>query len=299
MTRLQLTDKDDFGRYLARGLEVNEFQATVIETAWNAPLPEGWTEHCTDGKLYFFNTLTDKASWTHPLEETFRDMIAQVEGWQNGEANFANACALSAQHMEQVTQVCCEDLQDWSGPFYPENPEEHNPDTVPRPYYYSTSTEESSWESPLTHWDADLKFRAEAFEQCLNLFLQEPKPFSDNVRSILERFAPLRAHQPASLENLRYFEPSVPESDEQQMDFLSARSDRQKTGRSEFYSAREHNTPHSPSHNDSGRDEKDNGNVVEANGIGKAQGEKDSGLGDENTGHVFTLDETEPVATEG
>jgi len=232
MAALRLMDYRDFVAYL--GHHETPFGRKVVEVAWVMPLPEGWTEQCSEGRLFFFNGLTDKATWKHPLEQTFRDVIAEVESWEEKAKDFETACTLAATYLEDISAIACEDLRDWRGPFYPHDLDDQ---ANSRPYYYSVTTGESSWESPLSFWDADLKFRAEALEQCLNLFMGDPKPFSDNINKLLDNFASLRLPDIQGLN--RMVQAVAPEVGEGPVEFMSARSELTKADKnSEFCSAR-------------------------------------------------------------
>eukprot|EP00397_Hematodinium_sp_SG-2012_P029686 GEMP01031387.1.p1 GENE.GEMP01031387.1~~GEMP01031387.1.p1 ORF type:complete len:261 (+),score=49.37 GEMP01031387.1:122-904(+) len=216
MARLRLTDFYDFARYLnPRG---SPLALEVVEVAWKTHLPAGWTEESHEGKLYFFNHLTEQAVWVHPLDQTFRDVMTEVRAWEEDMCDFAAACNLAASHIDIAARAAFEDLNNWRGPFVSENPEEDNETQV---YYYNALTKGSSWECPLTFWDQDLRFRAEALERCISMFAGEPKPFTESVSSILEQFAPLR---PRDLDlRLERTQPSVPASAEPP-EFLSVRS---------------------------------------------------------------------------
>ncbi|KAK3238403.1 hypothetical protein CYMTET_51582, partial [Cymbomonas tetramitiformis] len=51
----------------------------VVERALEAPLPESWSEASDNkGNTYYYNGVTGKTSWDHPLDVSFRDMVAQA-----------------------------------------------------------------------------------------------------------------------------------------------------------------------------------------------------------------------------
>lgn len=234
---LRLTDYSDFARYL--GDHDEPLARKVVEVAWTTQLPANWTEETNDGRLYFFNHVTEEAVWVHPLDSTYRDVIAEVKRWNDTKCDFATACTLAALHIEQVTETAIEDLSNWRGPFWSEDGDEK------QAYYYNIVTKGSSWESPLIFWDHSLRFRAAALEQCISLFVGEPKPFTDSVCSLLERFSALRAPK-LELQLVKESSPKlrIPSTNEP-VDFMSSRSrdtgivesDR-GTGRSEYYTAR-------------------------------------------------------------
>mmetsp|Transcript_28526 Transcript_28526/g.46232 ORF Transcript_28526/g.46232 Transcript_28526/m.46232 type:complete len:173 (+) Transcript_28526:124-642(+) len=50
----------------------------IVNEAWNAPLPSGWTEHVgPNGHVFYYNSDTDSSQWLHPLDEVYREHIAR------------------------------------------------------------------------------------------------------------------------------------------------------------------------------------------------------------------------------
>eukprot|EP00929_Paragymnodinium_shiwhaense_P007410 TRINITY_DN111313_c0_g1_i1.p1 TRINITY_DN111313_c0_g1~~TRINITY_DN111313_c0_g1_i1.p1 ORF type:complete len:1507 (+),score=590.76 TRINITY_DN111313_c0_g1_i1:138-4658(+) len=48
----------------------------IAEEAFNAPLPPFWTEHQDEqNRIYFHNTATGNSSWSHPMDDIFRDIV--------------------------------------------------------------------------------------------------------------------------------------------------------------------------------------------------------------------------------
>ena len=75
-------DVDSFARYL--GLEQNSCSHLLwlAEEALCAPLPEGWTEHVSAqcGAIYFLDTATKTATWSHPLDHAYALTARQLRG---------------------------------------------------------------------------------------------------------------------------------------------------------------------------------------------------------------------------
>mmetsp|Transcript_11721 Transcript_11721/g.19055 ORF Transcript_11721/g.19055 Transcript_11721/m.19055 type:complete len:510 (+) Transcript_11721:86-1615(+) len=77
-------DEYEFYKYAAyMGVDPkrdSEDLVKVVNEAWNATLPTGWTEHLSPGRLvYFYNEETDSSQWTHPLDESYRQRISYLK----------------------------------------------------------------------------------------------------------------------------------------------------------------------------------------------------------------------------
>jgi len=68
--------------------------------AYDAPLPENWTEHFDwEGKVYFYNNATDQVSRDHPLDEFYRQLYVAYKkagGGHKDEAATREAAAAAA-----------------------------------------------------------------------------------------------------------------------------------------------------------------------------------------------------------
>ena len=65
-----------FGRYLNVDILKYPFCLKYILACMNENLPLYWEEYKTDnGEIYFYNKKLDISTWTHPLDEYYRDLI--------------------------------------------------------------------------------------------------------------------------------------------------------------------------------------------------------------------------------
>eukprot|EP00276_Gloeochaete_wittrockiana_P024027 CAMPEP_0184365834 /NCGR_PEP_ID=MMETSP1089-20130417/150783_1 /TAXON_ID=38269 ORGANISM="Gloeochaete wittrockiana, Strain SAG46.84" /NCGR_SAMPLE_ID=MMETSP1089 /ASSEMBLY_ACC=CAM_ASM_000445 /LENGTH=251 /DNA_ID=CAMNT_0026707211 /DNA_START=248 /DNA_END=999 /DNA_ORIENTATION=- len=75
-------DEEEFSKY-AEYLGVDPTYDSdllhIVEQAWNAPLPSGWTEHVSpDGSVFYYHEESDTSQWVHPMDEKYRDYIADL-----------------------------------------------------------------------------------------------------------------------------------------------------------------------------------------------------------------------------
>ena len=70
----------------------------IAGEAYDAPLPEYWTEHFDEeGNVYFFNQSTDDVSRDHPLDDYYRELyrlFRETPGLPEAEARRAAAGVL-------------------------------------------------------------------------------------------------------------------------------------------------------------------------------------------------------------
>ena len=59
----------------------NESLLKIVQQAYVAPLPPNWEEYADDqGRIYFYNHVTEISSWAHPSDRTYKELI-QVGFW--------------------------------------------------------------------------------------------------------------------------------------------------------------------------------------------------------------------------
>lgn len=123
----------------------------VAEKCFQEAYPPGWSEEVdpVSGALYFFHGLSDEASWRHPLEKTFREVLEFVEK-AIGIAVVTLAERIDT-HLQQAQARASDDLEGWTGP--------HGGWTEDERYFYNTKTQVSSWEDPREPWQYDLHLR--------------------------------------------------------------------------------------------------------------------------------------------
>eukprot|EP00741_Cyanophora_paradoxa_P002638 tig00000615_g2560.t1 len=64
----------------------------IVEEAFQAPLPGGWTEHVSENDLvYFFNSETGESTWEHPLDRHYRALLGEKRAERAGGAFYVSS----------------------------------------------------------------------------------------------------------------------------------------------------------------------------------------------------------------
>jgi len=158
----------------------------VVKEAFDAPLPISWTEHLDEeGRVYFFNQITQESSWLHPMDAVFKEVIELIqEHRRKGEEPAAKteegAEASSTKddtkkkegaskstsvrkhetvqaHLEKAHQEALSNMEHWSGPYSSEAGQ----------YYYNATHDVSSWENPIDELQKQLALRQRILHKCL------------------------------------------------------------------------------------------------------------------------------------
>lgn len=158
------------------GVDLNKAEEAslrwVVKEAFAAPLPVSWTEHLDEeGRVYFFNQITQESSWLHPMDGVFKEVIDLVKVHQktpsasNSKAGGAQSSSSSAPtkhdvvqaHLEQAHKEALAHIEAWSGPYTSEAGQ----------YYYNSAHDVSSWENPIYEWQKQLALRQRILHRCL------------------------------------------------------------------------------------------------------------------------------------
>ncbi|CAE8593442.1 unnamed protein product, partial [Polarella glacialis] len=96
--------------------------------AFNAQLPDCWTEHLDDeGRIYFFNESSNQSTWEHPMDSVYRELLSIVQRAREADVvSSEEACAAVVRaHLQEVHQRAVRALEDWSGPYASEDEGEY------------------------------------------------------------------------------------------------------------------------------------------------------------------------------
>eukprot|EP00913_Durusdinium_trenchii_P025808 g24222.t1 len=141
----------DFREY-AKSLGVTEEDADLLwvaKEAFEAPLPSGWSEHFDpEGRVYFFSQVTQRSSWSHPLDDVFRELIQLI----NSSEIFKVQSHLQSNHDRAAAA-----LDGWSGPYVAEDGE----------YFCHFEQGVSTWHNPVEEWQTELAVRQQVLQRCL------------------------------------------------------------------------------------------------------------------------------------
>uniref|UniRef100_A0A7S4V5F1 WW domain-containing protein n=1 Tax=Alexandrium monilatum TaxID=311494 RepID=A0A7S4V5F1_9DINO len=159
------TDRDlvEYGRSLGlsddeAGKDANLRQ--VVQEAFEAPLPNAWTEHVdAEGRVYFFNQISEESTWSHPMDGVYRELVAFIKSVRTEEgANQPGQLATKVrEHLLEVHQQALTHLDGWSGPYASETGQ----------YYYNERLGLSTWASPIDGWEYELAVRHSVLYRCL------------------------------------------------------------------------------------------------------------------------------------
>lgn len=162
------------------GVDLNNAEESdlrwVVREAFAAPLPASWTEHLDEeGRVYFFNQVTQESSWMHPMDVVYKEVIELVKAMRRdargptvdgpgiGNSSASSSSTLKARqqavqaHLEEVHTRALAQIEGWSGPYASEDGQ----------YYYHAGFEMSSWENPIDEWQRELGLRQRVLYRCL------------------------------------------------------------------------------------------------------------------------------------
>jgi len=122
------------------------------DTAYELPLPPGWTEHVDfRGFVYFGHALREETSWDHPLRTVFKDTAVFARGLINVGLGVMEAASAIKTHLAAIQALVAEQLEDWSGPYLD--------DSTGEDFYYNSNTGASVWENPMEALQYELHAR--------------------------------------------------------------------------------------------------------------------------------------------
>lgn len=153
-------DLREYGRILGADMQEADMD-WVVREAFEAPLPKSWTEHVDgEGRVYFFNQVTEESTWGHPMDGVYRELILIIQSFRSSRPSALPEPRLAAvkEHLEQAHRRAIEQLESWSGPYVSET------ETL---YFYNEHLEMSTWVNPVEDWEYELAVRQSLLYRCL------------------------------------------------------------------------------------------------------------------------------------
>lgn len=150
----QYADLHAYGLSLGVDLDVDgeEDLLWAVREAFNAPLPNSWTEYMDDsGRAYYVKEGSSQSTWEHPMDEVYRELLQLIKQFRRRslKASEAERVEVVRDHLKQVHQRAKNELAGWSGPYSSEQGD----------YYYNEMLKASTWECPVAEWETELKTR--------------------------------------------------------------------------------------------------------------------------------------------
>mmetsp|Transcript_18645 Transcript_18645/g.43590 ORF Transcript_18645/g.43590 Transcript_18645/m.43590 type:complete len:378 (-) Transcript_18645:73-1206(-) len=154
------TSEADFKEY-ARSLGVDAVDGDLLwvaREAFEAPLPASWSEHMDEeSRVYFFNQVTQQSSWSHPMDEVFRELVHLIKSVRRLDPPEASVAEAVQAHLQSCHDRASAALEGWSGPYAAEDGE----------YFYHAGQGVSTWHNPVEEWQAELSVRQQVLHRCL------------------------------------------------------------------------------------------------------------------------------------
>lgn len=149
-------DLHEYGQSL--GADPEDLELTwLVREAFEAPLPTSWTEHVdAEGRLYFFNQVSEESTWSHPMDAVYRELIGLIHRVRTLTTLDQRAQSVR-EHLVEVHGRALANLDGWSGPY--------NSDTGQ--YYYNERLGQSTWASPIDGWEHELAVRHSVLHRSL------------------------------------------------------------------------------------------------------------------------------------
>jgi len=209
-------DEGDLREYAGSlGLEpdLDSDMLWIAREAFGAPLPPSWTEHSDgDGRIYFFHEVTQKSSWSHPMDDVYRELIEIIKKLRRLDPPESSVAESVQAHLEAVHERATQALDGWSGPYSSDSGQ----------YFYHEALAVSSWDNPVDEWRNEIAIRQQVLHYCLLRGAKASLPQPERGRS--ELLEPMPALQ---LNLARPSEGSAPPSPSSARSFatcISARS---------------------------------------------------------------------------
>jgi len=147
-------------------LDGPEGLAWLVQEAFSAPLPIGWTEQCDDeGRIYFSNEWTGQSTWLHPSDVVFREIVSLLKRFRadKPEASAEERLAAMQEYLDMAQQRCQDALEGWSGPYFEFLEDEKVA------YFHNSELDVSSWCDPVADLQRDLALRYRILLRCFFL----------------------------------------------------------------------------------------------------------------------------------
>lgn len=165
------TDIREYGKTLGVDPDSDGDLQWLVQEAFAAELPQSWTEHHDeDGRVYFYNQLTQVSSWSHPTDSVFRELIQVVKAFRAEQPTASQEKRLEAvhAHLQAVRERAIGELDSWSGPYASEE----------GAYFYNSTLGASVWNNPVDEWQVELELRQRVLLCCLCSERGRPTPIA-------------------------------------------------------------------------------------------------------------------------
>eukprot|EP00434_Breviolum_minutum_P028838 symbB.v1.2.025507.t1/scaffold2452.1/size150514/8 len=150
----------DFKEY-AKSLGIDDEDGDLLwvaKEAFQAPLPSGWSEHLDpEGRVYFFSQVTQQSSWSHPMDDVFRELIELIKSVRRLDPPEASVMDAVQSHLQSSHDRATAALEGWSGPYMAEDGE----------YFCNFQQGVSTWHNPVQEWQTELAVRQQVLHRCL------------------------------------------------------------------------------------------------------------------------------------
>jgi hypothetical protein len=123
-----------FAKHLRLDWNATSFR-WLTRAALEAPCPCFWSAHEDDGRVFYWNDLTQSACWEHPLDAYFKGLVAILSSRNGAQQVLMDMQAEQRRLDAEYRSVC----SSWTGPFYENR----------IPYWFNSHTMQSGWVNPL------------------------------------------------------------------------------------------------------------------------------------------------------
>lgn len=152
------SDLRSYAKSLGLELEVDPDMAWVAKEAFDASLPPSWSEHTDgEGRIYFFNQVSQESSWSHPMDAVFRELVEQIKTLRRLDLPESSLEESVQGHLQDAYARASAALDGWSGPHVSETGE----------FYYHEAHKVSTWDNPVHECYEELMLRQHVLERCL------------------------------------------------------------------------------------------------------------------------------------
>lgn len=124
----------------------------AVQEAFNAPLPNSWTEYMDEtGRAYYVKEGSSQSTWEHPMDAVYTELLDIVRRLRSHKPPMTEAQRTDVvrAHLEGIHETAKAELADWSGPYASDQGE----------FYYNERLKVSSWETPVNEWENELETR--------------------------------------------------------------------------------------------------------------------------------------------
>lgn len=148
----------EYGSSLGVDLEEEEHLMTLVQEAFEAPLPCSWTEYMDESGRAYYVKEGRPSTWEHPMDQVYRELLGVIR--QASSTSPAKSREeLVQEHLRETHELAKEDLSQWTGPYVSDQGE----------YYYNDHLKVSTWESPVKEWENELATRHSVLDRYLLL----------------------------------------------------------------------------------------------------------------------------------